>query len=110
MAKADYRIAGAYELPLQDASVDGDQADKVFHELAEPERALEEARRVLTLGGRIVLIGQDRDTFVTDSTGTADVLGGGDRTTMKRRPPARVRVVFRPNSPSRRGIRPEFLY
>lgn len=36
---SDYRIAGAYELPLADASMDGFRAEKVFHELAEPERA-----------------------------------------------------------------------
>ncbi|GAA2089788.1 hypothetical protein [Actinomadura alba] len=30
-------------------------------------RALKEARRVLRPGGRIVLLGQDRDTFVIDS-------------------------------------------
>ncbi|MET9542986.1 methyltransferase domain-containing protein [Streptomyces sp. NPDC006553] len=65
--QADFRIAGAYELPLPDASVGGYRADKVFHLLAEPERALEEARRVLTPGGRIVLVGQDWDTFVVDS-------------------------------------------
>ncbi|MFE9169754.1 methyltransferase domain-containing protein [Streptomyces kebangsaanensis] len=65
--EADFRIAGAYELPLPDASVDGYRADKVFHELAEPERALAEARRVLVPGGRIVLVGQDWDTFVIDS-------------------------------------------
>ncbi|WP_376771197.1 methyltransferase domain-containing protein [Streptomyces boluensis] len=69
--QADYRIAGAYELPLPDASVDGYRADKVFHELAEPERALEEARRVLAPGGRIVLVGQDWDTFVIDSSDPA---------------------------------------
>ncbi|MFI6588087.1 methyltransferase domain-containing protein [Embleya sp. NPDC050493] len=65
--EADFRIAGAYELPLPDASMDGYRADKVFHELAEPERALAEARRVLTPGGRIVLFGQDWDSFVIDS-------------------------------------------
>ncbi|MFD3589346.1 methyltransferase domain-containing protein [Streptomyces sp. NPDC058683] len=65
--EADFRIAGAYELPLADASVDGYRADKVFHELAEPERALAQARRVLTPGGRIVLVGQDWDTVVIDS-------------------------------------------
>ncbi|MBW8705512.1 putative methyltransferase [Streptomyces sp. MBT84] len=64
---SDYRIAGAYELPLADASIDGFRADKVFHELAEPERALAEAHRVLAPGGRIVLIGQDWDTFSIDS-------------------------------------------
>ncbi|MGW2047731.1 methyltransferase domain-containing protein [Streptomyces sp. NPDC001858] len=65
--EADFRIAGAYELPLRDASVDGYRADKVFHELADPERALAEARRVLTPGGRILLVGQDWDAFVIDS-------------------------------------------
>ncbi|MFB4308442.1 methyltransferase domain-containing protein [Actinomadura sp. GTD37] len=65
--EADFRLAGAYELPLPDASVDGYRADKVFHILAEPERALAEARRVLAPGGRILLVGQDWDTIVVDS-------------------------------------------
>ncbi len=65
--EADFRIAGAYELPLPDASMEGYRADKVFHELAAPVRALAEARRVLAPGGRIVLVGQDWDAFVIDS-------------------------------------------
>lgn len=69
--EADFRIAGAYELPLADASVDGYRADKVFHELAEPERALTEASRVLRPGGRIVLLGQDWDTIIIDSADPA---------------------------------------
>ncbi|MFK0112133.1 methyltransferase domain-containing protein [Streptomyces sp. NPDC091217] len=69
--RADLRVAGAYELPLADASMTGYRADKVFHELAEPPRALAEARRVLAPGGRIVLIGQDWDTFVIDSADPA---------------------------------------
>ncbi|MFJ9862603.1 methyltransferase domain-containing protein [Streptomyces sp. NPDC101165] len=64
---ADFRVAQAYALPLAGASVDGYRADKVFHELAEPERALAEAGRVLAPGGRIVLVGQDWDTIVVDS-------------------------------------------
>ncbi len=64
---ADLRPGGAYDLPLSDASMDGYRADKVLHILAEPERALAEARRVLTPGGRIVLVGQDWDTIVIDS-------------------------------------------
>lgn len=65
--EADFRMAGAYELPLPDASADGYRADKVFHELTQPERALTEALRVLAPGGRIVLVGQDWDTCVIDS-------------------------------------------
>jgi SAM-dependent methyltransferase len=64
--QCDFRSAGACALPLADASVDGYRADKLFHELGEPERALAQARRVLMPGGRIVLIGQDWDTFIID--------------------------------------------
>ncbi|GGI94398.1 hypothetical protein GCM10010121_000990 [Streptomyces brasiliensis] len=63
----DYRIADACALPFADASLDGYRADEVFHEPADPERTSAEARHVLTPGGRIVLIGQDRDSFVIDS-------------------------------------------
>lgn len=63
----DFRLAGAYDLPLAAASMHGYRADKVLHVLAEPERALAEARRVLAPGGRIVLVGQDWDAFVIDS-------------------------------------------
>lgn len=80
--EADFRIAGAYEPPLADASVDGYRADKVIHELAEPERALTEARRVLRHGGRIVLLGQDWETIIVDSADPAltpsDALRGVD--------------------------------
>jgi SAM-dependent methyltransferase len=68
---ADFRIAGAYDLPLADASLHGYRADKVFHVLDAPEHALTEARRVLAPGGRIVLVGQDWDTFVIDSADPA---------------------------------------
>lgn len=65
--QADLRVGDACALPLHDGEVAGYRADKVFHELADPARALAEARRVLGPGGRIVLIGQDWDTFVIDS-------------------------------------------
>ncbi|KPC71768.1 methyltransferase domain-containing protein [Streptomyces sp. NPDC006349] len=63
----DFRMADAYRLPFADATVDGYRSDKVFHELAQPSRALGEAQRILAPGGRIVLVGQDWDTFVIDS-------------------------------------------
>ncbi|MFI7147472.1 methyltransferase domain-containing protein [Nonomuraea sp. NPDC050022] len=64
---ADFRLGDACDLPVADGGVAGYRAEKVFHELADPGKALAEARRVLSPGGRIVLIGQDWDTFVIDS-------------------------------------------
>ncbi|MCT2594869.1 methyltransferase domain-containing protein, partial [Streptomyces sp. N2-109] len=68
---AEFREAGAQDLPFADASVRGYRADKVFHVLQEPERAVAEARRVLCPGGRIVLAGQDWDTIMIDSDDAA---------------------------------------
>ncbi|QFY07664.1 methyltransferase domain-containing protein [Nonomuraea phyllanthi] len=65
--EADLRVGDACDLPLEDGAVAGYRADKVFHDLAEPEKALAEAARVLVPGGRIVLAGQDWDTIVVDS-------------------------------------------
>lgn len=64
---ADFRFGDAYELPLGDREMVGYRADKVFHELHDATRALAEADRVLAPGGRMVLIGQDWNTFVIDS-------------------------------------------
>ncbi|MEV0318075.1 methyltransferase domain-containing protein [Streptomyces sp. NPDC050658] len=63
----EFREAGAEDLPFADASVRGYRADKVFHVLQEPGRAVAEARRVLGPGGRIVLVGQDWDAIMVDS-------------------------------------------
>ncbi|MEW2453334.1 methyltransferase domain-containing protein [Streptomyces albus] len=69
--EAEFREAGAEDLPFADGSVHGYRADKVFHELQEPGRAVAEARRVLRPGGRIVLVGQDWDGIMIDSDDTA---------------------------------------
>lgn len=63
----EFHVADATALPLEDGSVTGYRADKVLHALAEPDRAVVEARRVLARNGRAVLAGQDWDTFVIDS-------------------------------------------
>jgi ubiquinone/menaquinone biosynthesis C-methylase UbiE len=65
---ADFRLGDAYSLPLDDGEVVGYRADKVFHVLESPDRALAEARRVLAPGGRIVLVGQDWDGIMIDSS------------------------------------------
>jgi len=64
----EFRAGDAYALPLEDGQAAGYRADKVIHTLADPGRALAEARRVLAPGGRIVLCGQDWDTLVIDSS------------------------------------------
>jgi ubiquinone/menaquinone biosynthesis C-methylase UbiE len=64
---SEFHVGDATALPLDDGSVTGYRADKVLHALAEPERAVVEARRVLARNGRAVLVGQDWDTFVIDS-------------------------------------------
>lgn len=66
-SEQEFRLGTAGELPLVDGSVAGYRADKVFHAVPDPAAAVAEARRVLAPGGRIVLIGQDWDTFVIDS-------------------------------------------
>ncbi|WP_225726512.1 MULTISPECIES: methyltransferase domain-containing protein [unclassified Nocardia] len=64
---SEFHLADATALPLADGSVTGYRADKVLHAVAEPERAVAEAHRVLAGNGRAVLVGQDWDTFVIDS-------------------------------------------
>lgn len=66
-AATEFREAGAENLPFADGSVRGYRADKVFHMLREPGRAMAEARRVLAPGGRVVLVGQDWDATMIDS-------------------------------------------
>ncbi|GAA4181696.1 methyltransferase domain-containing protein [Streptosporangium oxazolinicum] len=64
---ADLRVGDARELPFQDGELAGYRAEKLYHEFDDPAGALGEARRVLAADGRVVLIGQDWDTFVVDS-------------------------------------------
>ncbi|MET8041569.1 methyltransferase domain-containing protein [Micromonospora sp. NPDC005215] len=65
---ADLRIGTAERLPIGTATMAGYRADKVLHQLAEPIVAAREARRVLRSGGRAVLLGQDWDAIVIDSS------------------------------------------
>jgi len=72
----DYRVGSALDLPFADCELAGYRADKVLHDLADPQAALAEARRVLGAGARIV---------VTDVDWDAIAIAGDD--------PARTRAV-----------------
>ncbi|MFG1658272.1 methyltransferase domain-containing protein [Micromonospora chersina] len=65
---AEFRMGSAESLPLPEHAVSGYRADKVLHVLPDPAAALAEAHRVLTPGGRIVLVGQDWDALMIDSS------------------------------------------
>jgi len=67
-ADAMFHVARSDELPLEDESVDGYRASRLFHLLADPLPTLTEARRVLRPGGRIVLVGQDYGFVLLDGT------------------------------------------
>jgi ubiquinone/menaquinone biosynthesis C-methylase UbiE len=68
---AEFRRADATDLPFDDGAFTGYRADKVLHAVPEPERAVAEARRVLATNGRAVLVGQDWDTMVIESSDPA---------------------------------------
>ncbi|MCZ7374795.1 methyltransferase domain-containing protein [Micromonospora sp. WMMC250] len=63
----EFHVGDASELPFPTGSATYYRADKVLHVLDDPERAVAEARRVLTPGGRAVLLGQDWDLIAIDS-------------------------------------------
>ncbi|TNY35517.1 methyltransferase domain-containing protein [Thermomonospora catenispora] len=65
--RGDYRVGDACALPFPDGALDGYRAERLYHELLDPARAVREARRVLAPGGRIVLVGHDWDALVIDS-------------------------------------------
>ncbi|ADB36000.1 Methyltransferase type 11 [Kribbella flavida DSM 17836] len=65
---AVFHTAPSDQLPLEDESVDGYRAARLFHLLADPLPTITEARRVLRPGGRAVLVGQDYGFLLIDST------------------------------------------
>jgi SAM-dependent methyltransferase len=64
---AMFHVAHSDELPLENESVDGYRAVRLFHLLEDPVPTVAEARRVIRPGGRIVLGGQDYGFLLIDS-------------------------------------------
>ncbi|MEU4605218.1 methyltransferase domain-containing protein [Kribbella sp. NPDC023972] len=66
--EAMFHLAHSDALPLEDASVDGYRAVRLFHLLEDPVPTVTEARRVIRPGGSIVLGGQDYGFLLIDSS------------------------------------------
>jgi ubiquinone/menaquinone biosynthesis C-methylase UbiE len=60
----DFRVGDAYALPFEDETFDACRADRVFHHLVDPEKALAEMARVARPGGRVVVSDTDYDSLV----------------------------------------------
>ncbi|HEV8306575.1 MAG TPA: methyltransferase domain-containing protein [Methylomirabilota bacterium] len=63
----DFRVGDAYRLPFEAASFDACRADKVFHHLDDPAKALAEMIRVARSGARIVVSDVDYDTLIVEA-------------------------------------------
>ena len=64
IANVAFEVGSAYELPFDDGSFDVVYAHQVLQHLAEPIRALREARRVLRPGGLVAARDSDYDTMI----------------------------------------------
>jgi ubiquinone/menaquinone biosynthesis C-methylase UbiE len=62
----DFRVGDAYRLEFESAAFDAVRADKVFHHLDDPAKALAEMVRVARPGGRVVVSDVDYDTLIVD--------------------------------------------
>jgi ubiquinone/menaquinone biosynthesis C-methylase UbiE len=63
----DFRVGDAYALPFEDETFDACLADRVFHHLVDPEKALAEMARVTRPGGRVVVSDTDYDSLVVEA-------------------------------------------
>jgi len=63
----DFRVGDAYALPFEDATFDACRADRVFHHLVDPQKALAEMARVTRAGGRIAVSDTDYDSLVVEA-------------------------------------------
>src|SRR5262249_1166098 len=63
----DFRAATAEALPFADGSLQAYRADRLYTHIAQPQRAVAEARRVLAPSGWFVLADPESDLIVVDS-------------------------------------------
>ena len=63
----DFRVGDAYALSFDDDTFDACRADRVFHHLVDPPRALAEMTRVTRSGGRVAISDTDYDTLVVEA-------------------------------------------
>jgi ubiquinone/menaquinone biosynthesis C-methylase UbiE len=63
----DFRVGDAHALGFEDETFDACRADRVFHHLTDPPRALGEMVRVARPGGRVVVSDTDYDSLVVEA-------------------------------------------
>lgn len=63
----DFRVGDAYALPFEDETFDACRADRVFHHLVDPRKALTEMARVTRSGGRVVVCDTDYDSLFVEA-------------------------------------------
>jgi ubiquinone/menaquinone biosynthesis C-methylase UbiE len=63
----DFRVGDAYGLPFEGETFDACRADRVFHHLVDPQKALAEMARVTRPGGRIAVSDTDYDSLVVEA-------------------------------------------
>ena len=63
----EFRLGDAYRLEFEDGTFDACRADKVFHHLDDPRKALAEIARVARSSARVVVSDVDYETLVIDA-------------------------------------------
>jgi ubiquinone/menaquinone biosynthesis C-methylase UbiE len=63
----DFRVGDAYAIPFEDETFDACRADRVFHHLVDPSKALAEMVRVTRSGGRVVVCDTDYDSLFVEA-------------------------------------------
>ncbi|HEY7138750.1 MAG TPA: methyltransferase domain-containing protein [Methylomirabilota bacterium] len=63
----DFRVGDAYTLPFENETFDACRADRVFHHLLDPRKALAEMARVTRTGGRVAVSDTDYDSLVVEA-------------------------------------------